>query len=461
MGVFTSGIVLARLLAPIDMGEVAAALLVVNIIMAINELGVIPAIVRWQGDDLKAPAATAATLAFANSVLMYAVAFLIAPAVAEATNTPGSVNVIRIMSLTVIVDGLIAVPLALLYRELRTFVQVVAEVLGTLLFAASSIVLATVGVESESLAWGRVLGAVATGVVIVSYSRWPARPSFDWRVAWKLLSYGFPLAASTAVFEAVMSIDYLIVGRELAGAALGIYLLAFNLSSWPVSVLSVAIARVSFAGFAALVTDQARLVRGFVHSMAVALSCTVPVVVVLMAIAPELVEIVYGSTWSDAVAPLRWLLVVGGTRVLLTLLGEVIAVQGRTVAVLVLRCVWLALLPFALDFGAEHGGLRGVGIAHVVVAIAVVVPLFLRQLTVSGIPARLLGPAAVRPALAGLASLVAMLIVQPLVDSVIARLIVVAATGSITYVAAILPRNAVVSAVWRQLRGVPAPEGLA
>lgn len=454
VGVFASGIVLARLLAPIDMGEVAAALLVVNVVLAINELGVIPAIVRWTG-DISAASSTGATIAFVNSCLMYLVAYTVAPAVASVTNTPGSVGVIRIMALSVIVDGVIAVPLALLYRELRTVPQVLAEVGGMALYVLVAIGLASRGVDAEAIAWGRVIGAITTGCAIIAVSRWPSRPSFDVHVARRLLSFGVPLAASAAVFEAVMSIDYLIVGRELSGAALGVYLLAFNLSSWPVSVLSVAIGRVSFAGYAALAGDHARLVRGFVHSMAVALSCTVPLVLVLAAVAPELVEVVYGSTWSGAGAPLRWLLIVGGLRVLLQLVGEVIAVLGRTMAVFRLRCIWLLVLPLALDYGAERAGIRGVGIAHVVVACVLVVPLFLRELRISGIPLRALTPITVRPLLAAAAALLAMAAVAPLLDEVVTRLLVISTVGTIVYAAVIVPRNPVVAAVWKQLRGAP------
>jgi O-antigen/teichoic acid export membrane protein len=452
VGVFAAGIALARLLAPIDMGEVAAALLVVNVAMAINELGVIPALVRTTG-NLREASATATTVAALNSSLVYIATFMLAPYVAAVTNTPGSVWVIRIMSLTVLVDGAIAVPLAMLYRQLRTVVQTVAEVVGMAVYVAASVGLASMGIDANAIAWGRVLGAIATGAVIVGVSWWPARPAFDVRVARELLRYGAPLAASAALFEAVMSIDYLIVGRELAGAALGVYLLAFNLSSWPVSILSVAIGRVSFAGYSALLGERDRFLRGVRHSLAVALSCTVPMVLVLIVIAPDLVDVVYGTRWIDAVAPLRWLLVIGGLRVLLQLVGELIAVLGRTRRVLRLRCIWLLLLPVALDAGAERSGLVGVGVAHVAVALIVMVPLFLRELRLSGVPVAPLAPILVRPAAGAIAALVAMTAASWLVEPAFARIVVLGAVGTATYAAVLVPGNPVITTLRRQLRG--------
>lgn len=453
IGVFTSGMVLARLLAPIDMGEVAAALVVVNVMMAINELGVIPAIVRWTGDVSEAYA-TAATIAIVNSVAMYLVAYAIAPYVAGLTNTPGSVWVIRIMSLTVLVDGVIAVPLAILYRELRVVPQVIAEVVGTVAYVGMSVGLAVTGIDANSIAWGRVTGALVTGVILALAARWKVRPAFNLGVARELLRFGMPLAVSAAVFEGVMSVDYLIVGRELAGASLGVYLLAFNLSSWPVSVVSLAIGRVSFAGYSALLGDHDRLVRGFVQSVAVALSATIPLVLILGFLSPDVVDVVYGAVWADAAAPLRWLLIVGGLRVLLQLAGEIIAVVDRTMVVLRLRFLWLLLLPLALDYGAEHMGLSGVGIAHVLVALVIMTPLFLREVRRSGIPLKPLGGTLPRPAVAGALAFVAMVLLSPLVESGIMRILVLGTVGSLVYVSALVPANPVVTRTWQQLRGV-------
>ncbi len=237
------------------------------------------------------------------------------------------------------------------------------------------------------------------------------------------------------------------------------YLLAFNLSSWPVSVVSVAIGRVSFAGYSALLDDHARLVRGFVQSIAVAVSFTLPMVLVLSFLSPDLVDVIYGAVWSEAAAPLRWLLVLGGLRVLLQLAGEVIAVVGRTGTVLRLRLFWLLLLPLTLDYGAEHAGLRGVGIAHVTVATVVMVPLFLWEIRRSGIPLKPLASVLPRPVAAGVAALVAMVVLERYVDQQAARLLIVGGTGGLVYLAALVPANKVVMQTWHQLRGTSGSAG--
>ena len=66
-----------------------------------------------------------------------------------------------------------------------------------------------------------------------------------------MLSVGLPMAFAYLFTEAVNNLDYVVVGRVL-DRPLGLYLMAFNLSSWPVTTLSISISRVSVPGFAGL-----------------------------------------------------------------------------------------------------------------------------------------------------------------------------------------------------------------
>ena len=451
LGVFASGVVLARLLTPEDFGVFAVALTAATVVMAINELGVIPAIVRWRG-DLAAACATGATLALGMSAVLWVGAVVTAPALAAAVDAPEAVTVIRVLTATVLVDGAIAVPLALLARELRQGAQVVAEVAGMVVMVALSVGLAAAGGGAAGMAWGRLAGAVVTGVLFVRAAPWPASLGWDPAIARELLGFGLPIAVSALLLEGVLTVDYLVVGRISGVAALGVYLLAFNLSSWPVSTISMAVARVSFAGFALLSHDRERLTSGFVHAITVALIVVVPMVVVLVVVAPDLVRTVYGARWLDAVAPLRWLLVLGGLRVLYELAGELVAVAGQPRVVTRTRAVWLVTLVPLLAVGAAADGLRGVAVAHVVVAAGLVGPLLLRDLHRVGMPLGALARAAARPALAAVPAAVAGLAGARLAPPGLVALAVAGAAGCAVYAVGVAPGNASLRRVAGQLR---------
>ena len=111
-----SGIVLARILVPEDFGVYAVALLVVNILFGLNDLGLLLAVVRWPG-ELKVAARTAMTLATGFSVALYAVIFAAAPYFATFMNSPESTWVLRVYCLTIVIDGITTVSHGLIVRD--------------------------------------------------------------------------------------------------------------------------------------------------------------------------------------------------------------------------------------------------------------------------------------------------------------------------------------------------------
>jgi O-antigen/teichoic acid export membrane protein len=459
-GSFLAGIALARLLAPEDFGALAVALVAVNLLGACNELGVIPAVVRWKG-DVVAAARTAMTLALLGSIGAYAVAFVGAPHLAAAMNSEAATAVLRVLALTLVIDGVIAVPSALLYRSFRQAEMAKAEALGMLVYIVVAVGLASLGVGVMSIAWGRVAGAGVTGLLFVRHQPYPGSPLYDRLHARALLTFGIPLGLSHLVWEGVLNVDYLVVGQVLGPVTLGIYLLAFNLSSWPVSIISVAVQRVSFAAFSRLVEDRDRVPAAFSRSFGVALTATVPLVVIVAVLAPEVVVVLYGEKWLAAATAVRWLLVLGGLRVLLDLMFDLLAADGRSSTNMALRSLWLVTLVPSLWVGARLDGIRGAGIAHVAVALLVVSPVLLAALGRSGIRARLLAREAVRPALAGASCTVAMVLSLSLFAGDVVRLLLVGGLGAAVYTAIIGFRNPLVRWTWQQLRPVPEPVGRA
>jgi len=366
---------------------------------------------------------------------------------------------VRVVALAILVDGWSAVPQAMLVREFRNDRLAVAELGGFVVGTPVTIALAIAGAGPWSIVIGRVVTAVVVAGIVVASAPFRVRPALDRAIGRKLVRFGAPLALSAVVSQAVLNVDYIVVGRALGPVELGVYLLAFNLSSWPASLVSTAVARVAFAGFSRLVEDRDRLAAAFPRSVGVALSILVPLVVMIAVLAPEVIEFLYGPKWLPAATPLRFLVLLGGIRIVIDLLVDLTIADDRPGVALAVRTVWLAAVIPALAVGANSDGLRGVGIAHVLVAAALVVPLLLLDARRSGIRTSALGRQAVRPLLAGAAGAGAALAVLPLVSGVVVRLVVGGAAGGIAYLVVLVPRNPLVRWALDRVRpaGPPPP----
>src|SRR5689334_3021321 len=100
IGTFLTGILLARLLVPEDFGAFAVALVALGALLAINELGVSLALVRWPGDPRQI-APTVTTISILSSCVLYAICWVAAPAFSAALGAPGATGVVRLLCASV------------------------------------------------------------------------------------------------------------------------------------------------------------------------------------------------------------------------------------------------------------------------------------------------------------------------------------------------------------------------
>ncbi|MGH9182064.1 MAG: oligosaccharide flippase family protein, partial [Acidimicrobiales bacterium] len=241
-----SGVILARILAPEDFGVYAIAIGVVNILFGLNDLGLVIALIRWQ-EDLRDAARTAMTIATVSSGVIYLACFALAPAFADALGAPHVVGVLRVLALTVLIDGLVSVPHGLLVRSFRQDALAKIQFISSPANFGTAVALGALGAGPWSLAMGNVAGNCVAAVAFWWYS--PMRPGFGYQsaTARKLLSFGIPMAGTSVVEYVLLNADYVIVGLILGPVEAGFYLLAYNVSNWVVAALTDAVRPVALA----------------------------------------------------------------------------------------------------------------------------------------------------------------------------------------------------------------------
>lgn len=387
VGTLAIGVLLARLLGPRDFGTFAVALVALLAVLSFNELGVSLAIVRWQGDPAEI-APTVTTLSLLSSVIIYLGCFFGAPVFSTAMGAPAATNVIRVLALNVIVDGAIATPAALLQRYFRQDKKLIADQVNNWLGAAISITLAVSHFGAMSLAIGRIAGAGVAGVLFMVFSPLPFRLGFERDKARALLRFGMPLAGASIVVFAVTNVDQLVVGHLLGATALGFYVLAFNLASWPVTIFSQPVRSVAPAVFSRLQHDPAAMRAGFLSTTGALGAVTLPVCFLISGITLPLIGFLYGSRWLPAAHALLWLGVLGALRILFELIYDYFVVLALPRVIFTIQLVWLIALIPAVIIGVHVRGIAGAGMAEVAVAGCVVFPWYLGELSRVGIRLR-------------------------------------------------------------------------
>ena len=380
---------LARLLGPHVFGTFAVAYVALLAMQTFNELGVSLAIVRWEGNpDSIVPTVT--TISVIVSALIYVICFFSAPVYVSAMGAPAATNVVRVLAVAILIDGLANAPSGLLQRTFRQRQQVIAQQVGGWLGTGTTVGLAWLGLGAMSLALGQVAGALVCVILLVTFAPESLRFGFDPMRARSLLRFGVPLAGSNLVAFSVASADQIVVGHMLGPVTLGYYVLALNLANWPINVFSQPVASVVPAVLSRLQHDRITMRRTFISVAGLLGAVALPSCLLIGGSAKPLINLIYGVKWMPAAEPLIWLALLGAMRILFLLAYDYLVVLAKSRFLLIVQVLWLLVLIPALTVGTHAAGLVGAALAEAAVAAFTVLPCYVNGLRKAGIQVRAL-----------------------------------------------------------------------
>jgi lipopolysaccharide exporter len=123
----------------------------------------------------------------------------------------------------------------------------------------------------------------------------------------------------------------------------------------------------------------------YLRALRLVVGVTLPVCLIIGALAHPAVVAIYGPRWSPAASALLGLSVLGAGRILIELSGDFLVSLGRTRAVLIAQVPWLVALTVTLVTVAPSYGIRGVGVAQACVVAGVVGPVYAISLQRAGV----------------------------------------------------------------------------
>lgn len=433
MGGLVVGIVLARILAPEQFGVYAVALTVQGILMTVADLGLSADLIRSDEPERIAP--TVATLGLLSGAVLMIVTMVSGTGLAALLGSPEAAPAIVVLSVTLLLAGGTVVPYAMLQRSFQQrelfFVGVADFVVSTVV----TLVLVALGFGVLGLAIGRVAAQCVSSAMQFALARIVPRFSINRSVVKPVLAFGLPIAAANLLSWALLNVDNIVLARVAGATALGYYVLAFNISSWPMSALSQVVRSISLPYFSRTGSDS----RALATVTAIAWAGALPAGTVLAALSVPLIDVVYGEKWLPAAPVLAALGLYGSLRVAFDIFAGYLYSQGRSRPVLWIQIVWLIALVGAMIVATRAYGIVGAGWVHVVVAAAVILPAYLVALKITGVGFAEFARAAWPPTLATVPAVAAAVAAHLLIKTSVIALVVGAIAAVLVYAALAWP----------------------
>lgn len=374
--------VLARLLTPNEFGVFAAAVTVIEFARPLSTLSMDQAVV--QSKSLKRESLAFASF-FALGLSSFIAAFigLNANFVLFLYDDPGVPRLLAGLALSfplAAASGLLLADLRrrLVFREL------------SIISLASSVIASLVSVGAALADWGvwsLVTGYYTELALRALFALLLVRPQVRrpriGKDARALLRFGFGSTLALTLNFWALHGDYVVIGSALGPKPLGYYSRAYQLISTVPGMLKRLHQMVLFPAFSRAQTDRAYLDRALRVGTEATAALTLPLCAWGLVLGPEIIAVLLGPGWEDAVLPFRILSLGVYFRSAYGLSASIVFATGHVFWLSACQGIYGLLIVVGAYYGAAWG-IPGV-------AVATVVALFIFYLLLYGLAARVSG----------------------------------------------------------------------
>jgi PST family polysaccharide transporter len=301
-----SMVVLARLLVPEDFGLVGMVTAVTGFFALFKEAGLSNATVHSATvteDQLS-------TLFWINTAVgcfLGLVCVAAAPAVSAFYREPRLFAITATMGTMFVFTGLAAQHRALLQRDLRIRALAVIDILALTFSIGVSLVMALTGFGYWTLVAHAAIVPAGSAIGAWIMAGWvPGRPRRAHGIR-RMIAYGSTITVNSIAVYLAYNIDKVLIGRFWGAEPLGIYGRAYQLMNLPTDTLHYTVGTVAFPALSRLQNDPERLRHYFLTIYRFFLAVALPVTVICGLFAEDVVLVLLGEQWREAVKVFRLL----------------------------------------------------------------------------------------------------------------------------------------------------------
>jgi teichuronic acid exporter len=357
-------IVVIRVLTPADYGLLAMATVFVEFFGMMSQFGVGAAVVQAPEMDERRLRQMFGFALVVNGIL-FAALFLGAPLVATFFGEERLTAIVRVLAIPFLISAFGMIPGAQLARKLAYKTGSLIGLSGAIVGSLTTLVLALSGAGVWSLVWGSLIGA-AWGTVILNivapFFMWPV---FSFRGTRELLLFGGNVTVTRILWFWYSQADTIIAGKLFGKELLGVYSVSMHLATLPANKLSALINSVAFPAFARIQHDRERYASSFLLAVRLLSFASFPALWGMSSIAPELVQVLLGDKWREAILPLQLLALIMPVHMLAPFMNTAASGMGRADVATKQVLIAVVVMPVAFIIGSQWG-LVGLALSWVI-----------------------------------------------------------------------------------------------
>jgi O-antigen/teichoic acid export membrane protein len=387
IGIVT-GTIAARWLGPEGRGELAAIQLWPSVMASVAMIGLPEALVYFSAkhpSESRRYLLTAGLIALVLMPLFVVIGYILMPRLLP-TQSAHVVQAAQAYLIFVPVYAFVGLPHQLLRGIQKYRLWNIIRVVPPLLWLAMLAVVVYLRITDPiriAAAFVAMLACVGPAVTWVAWKNSVGAPSPTLSTISSMVRFGFPSALATLPQFFSLKLDQMMVAALVPARDLGMYMVAVAWGAC-IPMLSSALAIVVSTQIAAGSTDAERS-RHFSRGVRGAIWLIAGPVIILSAVTPFGITMVFGHAFQGAVVPAMILVVAAGANALNGVLEELLRGYGRPAATLWAETTAVAVGLPALLILLPRAGLAGAGLASLVGYLAATAVLLVQSRRFAGL----------------------------------------------------------------------------
>ena len=351
-----STLAVIRILEPADYGVFAMTQVVLAFLSFLNGYGFASALIQdREFSERKVRQAFGMMLLVNAGIALIQLA--LAPLAAEYYRQPVVADLLRVQALIFLATPFIALPEALLIRELDFKRPAMVTLAATCVSASVALGCALGGMGVWTLVYAPLAFFWVRAAGLVIAARFFVLPSFRFAGAGKMFNFGLLLLGGYFFWTILTQADVFIAARFLSTHELGLYAEALFLTTIIAGKFVPPLNEVAFPAYARIQDDPPALSAAFLKAVRLIMLVTCPLYFGLAVVAADAVDLVLGAKWN-AMAPLVAILALGMPLfTLYSLFGPAVTALGRTGITMRSAMIGALAMPAAFLFGIQWGTL--------------------------------------------------------------------------------------------------------
>lgn len=360
---FISGIILARLLTPYDYGCIGMLSIFMVLAESFIDGGFGSALIQKKRPTQE----DYSTIFFFNlgmAVVMYAVLYFSAPAIARFYNIPLLCDVLRVQGIVLFIYAFNIIQRNQLQKKLNFRVLSIVTITTSVTSLIITILMAYHGFGVWALVAQNIITAAIPALVFWFYIKWRPIWVFSWKSFRELFSFGFYMFLTHMINQFGAQIQGLLIGRVYDASTMGFYSKAHATEKLASTSIGSVMNQVTYPLYAEAQDDKMQLAN-MIKRISMTLSyITWPLMFILLLCAKPIFVLLYSDRWLPSVPYFQVLCISGLAYCLQSVNNQSIAAVGKSRAMfiwtIIKRLVGIVGIVGGLAFFGMKGLLAGV-----------------------------------------------------------------------------------------------------